>query len=151
MDDLMSVFQDLDVTGFLPESEKFVSSLVGWTRVFLLLPPLIVALLGVWYFFKPPAEANHKAGFRCLFSMGSVEAWQYSQRLAGLFYMIVGGALFLIMLIISLFFNSSKAASMVTTALICVLVEVVLILAMHIFLIIMVGRAYDKDGNRRKK
>lgn len=151
MDDLMSVFQDLDVTGFLPEADRFVRALEGWTRFFLLAPALIVALLGVWYFFKPPAEANHKAGFRCIFSMGSVEAWQYSQRLAGLFYMIVGGALFVLMLIISLFFNGNNAMGMISTALVCAVIEALVILAMHIFLIFLISRAYDKDGNRRKK
>ena len=150
MDDLMSVFQDLDLSGFLPEADKFVRSLEGWTRVLLLAPPLIVALLGVWYFFKPPAEANHKAGFRCIFSMGSVEAWLYSQHLAGLFYMIVGGALFVLMLIISLFFNGNNATAMISTALLCAVVEAVVILVLHIFLIMLIGRTYDKDGNRRK-
>lgn len=150
MDDLLSVFQDFDVTNFLPEPERYVSSLEGWTRFFVLVPPVIVLLLGLLYYFKPTPEANRKAGFRSIYSMGSVEAWQYSQRMAGLFYMIVGGALTVIMLIISLFFQGEKAIGMLTTALICVVIEVLIVLALHIFLNVLISRSYDKDGNRKQ-
>lgn len=149
MDDLLSVFQDFDVANFLPAPEKFVNALEGWTRFFVLVAPVLVLCLGLWYFFKPPAEANHKLGFRTLHSMGSVDAWKFSQKLAGIFYMIVGGVLSVIMLIISLFFNSENAMAMLNTAVICVSIEAVVIIALHVLLMVLVGRAYDKDGNRR--
>ena len=150
MDDLLSIFQDFDVTNFLPEPDRYVSSLACWTRFFVLLPPVIVLLLGLLYYFKPTPEANRKAGFRCIYSMGSVEAWQYSQRVAGLFYMIVGGGLSVIMLIVSLFFNGEKAIGMLTTALVCVVIEVLVVVALHAFLITFIGRSFDKDGNRKQ-
>ena len=149
MDDLLSVFQDFDVSNFLPAPDKFIRDLEGWTRVFVLAAPVLVMLLGLWFYYKPPAEANHKAGFRTHYSMGSVEAWRYAQRLAGLSYMIVGGGLTIVMLIVSLFFNGEKAMAMLSAAVVCVAIEAVILIGMHIFLTVTVKNAYDKDGKRR--
>ena len=40
---------------------------------------------------------------------------------------------------------------MINTALVCVIIELILVLGMWIILNILIFRAYDKDGNRRLK
>lgn len=151
MDDLLSVLQDFDVANFLPSPDRFVRDLEGWTRFLVLAAPLVLLLLGLWYYFKPPGEANHKAGFRTRYSMGSVEAWLFSQRLAGMAYMVVGGGLTVIMLIVSLFFNGEKAMGMLSAAVVCVVIEALVIIGMQAVLELLVRRAYDKNGKRRRK
>jgi uncharacterized membrane protein len=151
MDDLLSVFQDFDVSNFLPSPERFMRDLEGWTRFFVLVAPFSLLLLGIWYFYKPPGEANHKAGFRTHYSMGSVEAWLFAQRLAGMSYMVVGGGLTVIMLIVSLFFNGEKAMGMISAAVVCVVIEALVIIGIQVVLEGLVRRAYDKNGKRRKK
>ena len=151
MDDILSLLQDFDVANFLPEPEQFLRSLEGWTRFFVLLGPLFLLGLGACYYFAPPKEANHSFGFRTYWGMGSVEAWQYAQKLAGLFYMIAGGALTVLMGLVSIGFKGTAAMTMINTAVICVAIELVIVLALWICLNILIYRAYDKDGNPRRK
>ncbi len=147
----MSFFQDFDFAKLLPEPEKFMNSLEGWIRFFVLLGPLVLLGLGIWYFYFPPKEANFRAGFRTYFGMGSVEAWRFAQHLAGKAYLILGGILTVAMFIISLFFSGKNAMVTIVTALICVIIELLLVVAVWVLIYMLVYRAYDKDGNRRRK
>ena len=151
MDDILSLLQDFDVANFLPAPDKFLNNLEGWVRLMVLAGPLVLLVLGIWYYFAPPQEANHAAGFRTYYSMGSVKAWLFAQKLAGMAYMALGGALTVLMLIVSLFFNGEKAMGMITTALICVILEAILVAVVWVVLNILVMKAYDKDGNPRKR
>lgn len=149
IDDLVKLVDEFDPTVLLPD----LSSVLGWieatARLFVMIAPLVVLGLGLWYLFAPPKEANHIAGYRFYYGMGSVEAWQYTQRLAGLGFTGLGGALTLIMGIISLTFNGKNAGTMIGTALGCVIWELVLIGLCCIGINVLVGMNYDKDGNRR--
>ena len=151
MSDILSFFQDFDFAKLLPEPEKFMNSLEGWIRFFVLLGPLVLLGLGIWYYYYPPKEANYRAGFRTYFGMGSVEAWLFAQKLAGKAYLILGGVLSAVMLVISLFFSGKNAMATIIVALICVIVELALVVAVWVLIYRLVYRAYDKDGNRRKK
>ena len=151
MDDILSLLQDFDVANFLPEPEQFMKDLVGWTRFLVLIGPLLLAGLGAWYYFKPPKEANHSAGFRTYWGMGSVEAWLFSQKLAGLSYMALGGVLTVLSFLISLTFNGNKAMGMISTAFVIVLIQLLLVLGLHIVLNLLIYRSFDKDGKPRKK
>ena len=151
MDDILSLLQDFDVANFLPAPEDYVQSLEGWVRFFVLIGPLLLAGLGAWYFFAPPKEANHSVGFRTYWGMGSVRAWLFSQKLAGMSFMGLGGVLFVIMLIISLTFNGEKAMGMINTALWCVVIQLVLVVALYVVLNLLIYRAFDKDGKPRAK
>ena len=151
MDDILSLLQDFDVANFLPAPEQFIKDLVGWTRFLVLIGPLLLVGLGAWYYFKPPKEANHSAGFRTYWGMGSVEAWLFAQKLAGIGYMALGAVLTVLMGIVCLFFRAQKAMAMINVALVCVIIELILVLGMWIILNILIFRAYDKDGNRRLK
>lgn len=151
MDDILSLLQDFDVANFLPAPEQFMRSLEGWTRFAVLLGPLLLMALGACYYFAPPKEANHSFGFRTYWGMGSVQAWLFSQKLAGMGYMAVGAALFVLMGLVSLTFRGHAAMGMINTAVVCVAVELLIVLALWIILNILIYRAYDKDGNRRLK
>ena len=151
MSDILSFFQDFDFAKLLPEPEKFMNSLEGWIRFFVLLGPLVLLGLGLWYYFYPPKEANYRAGFRTYFGMGSVEAWRFAQHLAGKAYLILGGILTAAMLLVGLFFSGRSAMATVIVALVCVIIELLLVIATWVLIYMLVYRAYDKDGNRRKK
>lgn len=150
MDDILSLLQDFDVANFLPAPGDYINSLVGWVRFAVLLGPLILLGLGVWYYFWPPKEANHSVGFRTYWSMGSVKAWLFSQKLAGMSFMVLGGVLFVLSLLISLTFNGEKAMGMINTALVLVVIQLLLILGLCIVLNLLIYRAFDKDGKARK-
>ena len=151
MDDILSLLQDFDVANFLPPPEQFMRDLEGWIRFAVLLGPLLLIGLGACYYFAPPKEANHSFGFRTYWGMGSVQAWLFAQKLAGMGYMAVGAALFVLMGLVSLTFRGRAAMTMINTALVCVILELVITLGLWIILNILIYRAYDKDGNRRRK
>ncbi len=151
MDKILSFFKSMDIAEMLPEMGKFMSGLEGFARLAVLAGPLVLLALGLWYYFLPPKEANHKAGFRTYLTMGSVEAWQFAQKLAGMFYMVLGGGMTLVIGIISIFFNAEDALAMANTVFICVIVELVLTLIAWIGVNVLVFRAYDAQGNRRSK
>ena len=149
MDTIRSLLDMLDIANYLPDLTLFSAGakLVLW--LLMLVGPVLMLLLGLMYFLKPPAEANFSWGFRTYFGMGSVEAWRYTQRIAGLCWIAVGGgmtALCLIAGIFMLLFNGGQAA---TLAMWAVGIELVLVIASWVFINVMVLRSYDKDGNPR--
>jgi hypothetical protein len=81
--------------------------------------------------------------------MGSVDAWKFTQKLAGFLYMCLGGVLTLAMIIVNLVLIGKDTVTLLTTAAICLFIEVILtglaVLALNIFLIV----RYDRDGYLR--
>ena len=150
MDAIMSLLQDFDIASLLPEPEAFFNDLEGFMRLILLAAPLVVLVLGLWYYFAPPKRGKNSPGFRTSCAMGSESAWHFTQKLAGICYIVVGGGLSVIMLIVSLFFRGSAAMAMATATVICVIIEFAVILVARFGIQSLVSRAYDKDGNRRK-
>ena len=83
--DIMDAF---DPASLLPDLTSVAGTIAFISRLCVLAGPIVVLLLGLGYFFIAPKEANHYFGYRCIFGMGSVEAWRFTQRLAG---MVFGG------------------------------------------------------------
>ena len=63
--------------------------------------------------FFTPREANHYIGYRCYFGMGSVQAWRFTQRFAGLVFGILGLVLTVVMLFITNGFESANVMTLV--------------------------------------
>ena len=150
MGGILSLFQDFDVANFLPEPNAYLIMLAWSVRLGILIVPLVLLGLGAWYYFFPPKEANHAVGFRSYWAMGSVQAWQYAQRLAGVSYLGLGGVLFVISAVVCVFVNGQRAMGMINVALVCGLIQLVLVLAIWITLNVLIYQAYDKDGNPKK-
>ena len=151
MDKLLEILGSFDIAKILPEVNATVGFIVLLARIVTFFVPLLILGLGLAYFLKPAPEANHTFGYRTYFGMGSVEAWLFAQKIAGKAYLILGGGLTAVMLVVSLFFSGKSAMATVITALICVIVELVLVVAVWVLIYRLVYRAYDKDGNRRKR
>lgn len=149
MDDILSLLQDFDVAKFLPAPESFVRDLELWMRIAVMVGPLVMLGLGLWYYLAPPKEANHSAGFRTYWGMGSVEAWQFTQKLAGSIYSLLGTGLTVVMSLICNGFRAMNAMTMANVAIICVMIECILILGAWAHIQIKVKKTFDKDGNRR--
>ncbi len=150
IDKLVALIDDFDLSAILPSMDGVVDWVTGVCRLCVLIAPLIMLGLGLWYLLKPPLEANHSVGYRFYFGMGSVEAWRFTQRIAGMAWTLLGGVLTVIMFIISLFFNKNNASAMVETTVSCVIWELVLIGLCCIAINVWVGLHYDKDGNLKK-
>ena len=141
---------DMDLSKLVPEMPVFL----GFVRTLLVLAvlagPVLLTVLGAMYLFKPAPEANFKYGFRTYFGMGSIEAWQFSQKLAGLIFGALGALLLIIMFIVVLTFIKKDLFQVASTAIVCLIWQAVLALAARLAVSILSWRYFDKDGNRRK-
>lgn len=150
MSGILDFLKEFDIAKILPEAGSFVAQLAGWLRLFLLAGPVVLAVLGLWYTYAPPAEANFSLGFRSKNSIRSVAAWKFAQKIAGRAFLIIGGGLAVIMLVISLFFGLMSPLAMAIVAMLCVIVEGVLIVLLHIHIDKQVQKKFDKNGNPRR-
>lgn len=148
---LKSLLSDFDPAAFIPE----LNSLLGWleliVRIAVMVGPLVLLGLGLWYFLAPPKEANYSAGYRCFFGMGSVEAWRFTQRLAGSVWSVLGLILTIVMALICNGYRGMEAMEIVTSGFKCIAWEAVLALVSCLVINITVMILFDAKGNRRGK
>ena len=93
-DAIKQLLQDFSFETFLedllPEPAPLLEKTALLSRLLMLIGPFIILGMGLYYFLNAPKEANFRSGYRCYFGMGSVEAWRFSQRLAGGIWCLVG-------------------------------------------------------------
>ena len=83
MEIITAILEGFDLGKIIPDLSKFLGRLQTVAGIAVMVGPVVMLALGIWYWLYPPQEANHKIGFRTYFGMGSVEAWQFTQLLAG--------------------------------------------------------------------
>lgn len=127
MGDLLSLLQDFDVANFLPAPNRFLFDLVGWVRLLVLAAPLLLLGMGIWFRYVSPQKPGKAIGFPLWVRMDTMKQWQYAQNLCNAVYIILGGVLSALMLVVSLFFSGKRALGMINVALICVIVELIVI------------------------
>ncbi len=146
---LKVLFEEFDLAAFLPD----MSSVLGWVetglRISVMAGPLLLLMFGLLYLLWPPKEANHGLGFRCWWGMASLEAWQFTQHIAGLVWSGLGVVLTVVMALICNAFRRMDPMDMVWSAVTCLIWEVVLVAIACLAINIIVIRVFDKDGFRR--
>ena len=150
MDKILSFLKSFDIDKIMPPIDQFLGSLKFWMVVLTLVGPLLMLALGLMYYYKPPKEANYSWGFRTYVTMGSVEVWQYTQKLAGRTWIFLGGAMAAVSLVLGVILCFFNAEAVVVYALLIVAVELVLVVGSWIGINLVVLKSFDKDGNRRK-
>lgn len=151
MEAITAFLESFDIAKLLPELGKLIGDLRFWAGLFMLVGPIIMLILGLWYFFLPTREANHHIGFRAYFGMGSMDAWCFAQKRAGLFFMIGGGVLTVISLVLVIMLSGAEPMKMATTALIVLLIQTLAAFGLWLVLQIMLMVRYDKNGNRKNR
>lgn len=139
----------IQLENLLPDLTNFESSVLSATRLALLLGPLVVLGLGVLYLTAAPKEANHTVGYRCWFGMGSVQAWQFTQKLAGGIFLLLG----LVLAVVA----AGRAASLAQLELMDALLaagkqlvrQAVAVLIAVVCINVAVFARYDRKGERR--
>ena len=149
MDAIMDLLTGFDPAALLPDISTTLGVLELIARIAILAVPVVLLILGLIYFFRPPKEANHHFGYRTYFGMGSVEAWRYTQWLAGIVYGGLGAVLTVVMLILGFTMSGKDTMSLLTTAAVCIIVEILLTLAASLAINITALVRYDRDGYRR--
>lgn len=151
MDALKSLFSDFDFAAFIPN----LDTVLGWVeliaRLAVMAGPLFLLGFGLVFLLSPPKEANHVAGYRFWWGMASLDAWQFTQKLAGMVWSALGLVLTIVMALICNGFRNLEPMDMVWSAVKCLLWELGLAGAACLGINITVMVVFDKYGYRRKE
>lgn len=90
LDFLKSLISDFDLMSILPDLADVMDWIVKGVNIALIIGPVLLAIMGLWYLLLPAREANHFVGYRFFWGMGSVNSWKFTQRFAGLVWLIMG-------------------------------------------------------------
>ncbi len=123
---IKKIFDGVDPAQMLPQMDSVFARILLICRICVMLGPVLLLVLGLCYLFLAPKEANYYFGYRCFFGMGSVHAWRFTQRIAGLVLSGLGLVLTVVMLIISLRFPSMEISAMAWLTVKCLIWQVVL-------------------------
>ena len=151
MEAITGLLEGFDFTKLLPKIGQLMSSVRFWTVLLMYVGPLVLLGFGLWYYLKPVSKPSQKTGFRIYFGMGSTEAWQFTQKLAGRVWTVLGGVMTLISVIVSLVNRGEDTMSVVSGAVIWMIWQVVLTLLSYAVIYLIVYRNFDKEGNPRRK
>lgn len=146
--DIMDAF---DPAALLPE----LDTIFGWIelacRIAVLAGPIVLMGLGLAYLFFSPKEANYYFGYRCYFGMGSVHAWRFTQRIAGIVLGGLGLILTGVMLFLSASFRQMEVMDMVWLALKCLIWEAALAAAATLCINLAAMVFFDRKGEYRRR
>ena len=151
IDSIKKTLDSLDPAALLPDLPNLFSKAALICRIAVLIGPVILLVLGLAYLFLSPKEANYYFGYRCYYGMGSVRAWRFTQRIAGMILGGLGLILTVIMTVISLNFGSMELSAMVWRALWGLVWEAGLALAATLAVNILAMVFFDGKGNMRRK
>lgn len=151
IDDLKSLMDAFDPASLLPELDSLLETLASVMRVAVLAGPVILLIMGILYIIFSPREANYYFGYRCYFGMGSVDAWRYTQRIAGLIWGILGLVLTIVMVVISNGFAEKQTMEVLSSAVTCVLWEAGLIIVSCFAINTIVAIQFNSDGELRRR
>ena len=148
---ITQIFEKIDLAKLVPPMDTLLDKLQFAAKIAVLAGPLVMLFLGLWYFLAPPKEANHYAGFRTWFGMGSVEAWRMTQKIAGITWGVCGLVLSVVMWLISRGFATMDVMQVATKALICVIWQVVVAFITYVLICFTVTILYTGKGDFRWK
>ena len=121
MDFLKSLISDFDLMSILPDLADVMDWIVKGVNIALIIGPVVLAVLGLWYLLLPTREANHFIGYRFFWGMGSVKSWKFTQRLAGAVWLGVG-----IKMAMEAYDNQAQLEAMETIDLMYTAIDVIL-------------------------
>lgn len=149
IDSLKSLLNDFNPSSFIPSLDSLLTHLAPLVRVAVLVGPVCLLVFGLIYLFLPPKEANYSLGFRCRRGMASVEAWQFTQFVAGVIWILLGLGLGIWALVSYRRAADMEQMELLFKAIHTILWEICLTIAGAICVNIAVIVFFDFRGNRR--
>ena len=146
-----ALFDGFDLEKFLPE----LDTLFGWLelalRICVMAGPVLLLAFGLLFLLRPPKEANYALGYRFYWGMSNLEAWQFTQRLAGMAWSALGLILTVIMALICNGFRDMQLPDMTWAAVKCLGWEIGLVAVCCLAVDVVVVLCFDRHGYRREK
>lgn len=140
-----------DPAMLLPDLSQIGDTVASVARLAVMAGPLVLLAMGLAYLFLAPKEANYRFGYRCFFGMGSVEAWRYTQRMAGLVWGGLGIVLTVVMLVVSMGYAAKPVMEIVDSAVTCLIWQIVLVAVSCVAINVTVLLRYNAKGALRKQ
>ena len=152
IDSIKSLMDGFDPAALLPDLGELFGSLSALCRFAVMIGPVVLLILGLAYLFLSPRAANYYFGYRCYFGLGSVQAWRFTQRIAGMLFGGVGLILTIVMYVMSGSFSEMEITDMVWKAAGCLAWQAVIALVLTFLVNFLAFFFFDaKGGPRRKK
>lgn len=151
IESIKQILDGFDPASLLPDLGSVLGIVATVCRVSVLIGPILLLVLGIAYLFFSPKEANYYFGYRCYYGMGSVQAWRFTQRLAGIILGVTGLVLTAVMLLMSSGFAAMAPEAMVWRALTCLIWEAVLALLANAAICGLAALNFDRKGEYRRK
>lgn len=151
IDSIKELMDGFDPASLLPQLDSVFGKIELACRILVMIGPALLLILGLVYLFLTPREANHHIGYRCYFGMGSVNAWRFTQRIAGIVFGGLGLILSIVMFLNIGTFRTLTLEDMVWKSARCLLWQAGLALAAHVGLWLTTAIVFDRKGNPRRK
>ena len=133
----------------LPELAPLLEKSALITRLLLLIGPFVILGMGLYYFLNAPKEANFQSGYRCYWGMGSVQAWRFTQRLAGGLWTLLGLGFAVWFALKGPELAAMELMDRMTRTAVYILCQAVSLLLLRWIINFLVFLRYDAKGNRR--
>ena len=150
IENFKSLMDGFDPASLLPELDSVFSRFVPAARIVVMLGPAVLLLMALIYLVAVPKEANYYLGYRCYYGMGSVEAWQFTQRLAGIVFGALGLVLGIIMWLISNSFAELEMMDLLWKTVYCLGGEAVAVAVACLSINTVAAVRFDSRGDLRK-
>lgn len=150
IESIKEIMDGFDPAALLPDLSGLFGSLETVCRWAVMIGPVLLLVLGLAYLFLSPREANYYFGYRTYFGMGSVHAWRFTQRLAGVTLGGLGLILTVVMFFISSGFGNLDVMDMVWKAVSCLVWQAVLALLANGAIALAAFLLFDRKGEYRK-
>lgn len=148
---IKKLMDGFDPASLLPDLSRLFGSLPALCRFAVMIGPVVLLALGLSYLFLTPREANYYLGYRCYFGMGSVQAWRFTQHLAGILFGGVGLIFTIVMYTISGGFSGMEVTDMVWKAANCLIWQAVIALVLTLLINGAAFFFFDHKGAPRRK
>ena len=149
MDFLKDILDNFDLEALLPELDTILGRVELLARIAVMVGPVVLLGMGLLYFLAAPKEANRSLGYRFYWGMSSVEAWQFTQRVAGAVWAILGLVLTIVMAVLCTRFRGMESMDMLWYALRLIFWELILVAVSCLAIDITVLIFFDRKGTRR--
>lgn len=148
---IKEIMDAFDPAALLPDLTGMAEVVAALARFAVLAGPIVLLCLGLAYLFLSPKEANYRFGYRCFYGMGSVQAWRYTQRLAGLIWGVLGLVLTVVMLFISGGYAGGEVMATIDSAVTCLIWEILLMAVSSLAINLIVMLRFNRNGSLRNK
>ena len=148
---IKEMMDGFDPASLLPELGSLLDLAVRFSKFAIFIGPVILLGMGLAYLFLSPKEANYHFGYRCYYGMGSVESWQFTQKLAGIVLGALGLVLTVVALVVSLGLSLQNPMDSVWRAVYCLIFQAVLALLANAAIWGVTAYLFDAHGLPRRR